>query len=79
VAQYILSDRENSVNLDREEELLHNSNDGDFERPETPKSFRPKVDNSLFDKTDATSGFQASLDGIAEIDPMGACLLSLLA
>jgi hypothetical protein len=34
VDQYIHNDRENSINLDREEELLHDSNDGDFERPE---------------------------------------------
>jgi hypothetical protein len=54
--------------------MLNASLQDDSEKPE---SNHLEIDNSLFEESEPTS-FSTSLDGIAQIDPMGACLLNLL-
>jgi hypothetical protein len=51
-------------------------NQGDFEMPEDrPRPIEIRVvSNSIFEE----SRFTSRLEGIASIDPMGACILSLL-
>jgi hypothetical protein len=72
VAQHILQSRESNDGLARE---LNINQTEDREEPET-KPIQISSDSIFQDLK--TSRFGASIDGIAEVDPMGACLLTLL-
>jgi hypothetical protein len=71
VAQYILYDRETIINEAPELSV----NPADFF--EKPSSTLLEVRNSIFEDP-RPSNCSSSIEGIAEIDPMGACLLTLL-
>jgi hypothetical protein len=66
-----LNDRK-SINEESAE--LDVSLTGDLEKP---KERLFEIDNSIFEETEL-SRCAASIEGIAEVDPMGACLLMVL-
>jgi hypothetical protein len=67
-----LHDRESIIN--EKPELNVNQT----EDPEEPEVKLLEVDNSIFEELFEPSKCAAAIDGIAEVDPMGACLLMLL-
>jgi hypothetical protein len=70
VTEYILYDRE-SIN---EEAHELSNNQAECDKPEV-RLF--SVSNSIFEELEPSSG-SVAIEGIAEVDPMGACLLTLL-
>jgi hypothetical protein len=70
-AQYILHNRE-SIN---EEPAALNASQR--ENPEQPEERLVEVDDSIFEEA-KLSRCAASIKSIAEVDPMGACLLIML-
>jgi hypothetical protein len=71
VAQYILVDR-STINEELDDLIVNHTEDSGI-----PEVRQFSVDNAIFEEPEH-SICSASIVTIAEVDPMGACLLSLL-